>query len=103
MDRGLPLFSDMPGDLEGGGFSGFNTPSRNRQMASGLTFNMNKGPTTPLPPPPKTDKGKRNKQYCTTIEDLPEDDDKEEQPLHTLQYIPYGILSKTLQDIWDIL
>ena len=23
MEQGLPLFSDMPGDLEGGGFSGF--------------------------------------------------------------------------------
>jgi hypothetical protein len=23
--------------------------------------------------------------------------------LHTLQYIPYGILSKILRDIWDIL
>ncbi|PLW05420.1 hypothetical protein PCANC_28877 [Puccinia coronata f. sp. avenae] len=79
MEQGLPLFSEMPGDLEGGGFSGFNTPSRNRQMASGSTLNTNKGPTTPLPPPPKGDKGKRNDRYRTTIEELNEDDDKEQQ------------------------
>ena len=79
MEQGLPLFSNKPGDLEGGGFSAFNTPSRTRQLASGSTINMNKGPTTPLPPP-KTDKGKQNDQYRTaTIEELREDDKEEEQ------------------------
>jgi hypothetical protein len=65
-------------DLEGGGFSAFNTPSRTRQLASGSTINVNKEPTTPLPLP-KTDKGKRNKQYRTTIEDLHEDNNEEKQ------------------------
>jgi hypothetical protein len=48
-------------------------------MASGSTFNANKGPTTPLPPPPKVDKGKRNNQYHATIEDLNEDNDEDQQ------------------------
>ena len=61
MEQGLPLFSNIPGDLEGGGFSAFNTPSRTRQLASGSTISMNKETTMPLPPP-KTDKGKRNNQ-----------------------------------------
>jgi hypothetical protein len=42
----------MPGDLEGGGFSSFNTPSRNRPLASGSDY-IHNGTTTPqLPPRP---------------------------------------------------
>ncbi|PLW28911.1 hypothetical protein PCANC_27619 [Puccinia coronata f. sp. avenae] len=47
---------------------------------------MNKEPTTPLPPP-KTDKGKRNNQYRTTIEDLHEDnnEEKKQQQQHQIE------------------
>ena len=36
---------------------------------------MNKGPTIPIPPPPKTDKGRQKQAYqSATIEDLQEED-----------------------------
>ncbi|PLW28259.1 hypothetical protein PCANC_27716 [Puccinia coronata f. sp. avenae] len=41
----------------------------------------------PLSPPPKTDKGRRNNQYCTTIENLPDDEDKDQQPFQHQQQI----------------
>ncbi|PLW50117.1 hypothetical protein PCASD_01894 [Puccinia coronata f. sp. avenae] len=52
MDQGLPLFSDMPGDLEGGGFSGSNTTSRRGPMASGSDYIHNGMNTPQLPPRP---------------------------------------------------
>ncbi|PLW04872.1 hypothetical protein PCASD_26833 [Puccinia coronata f. sp. avenae] len=52
MEQGLPLFSEVPGDLEGGGFSGFNTPSRSRSMASGSDYIHNGMNTPRLPPRP---------------------------------------------------
>ncbi|PLW16252.1 hypothetical protein PCANC_16859 [Puccinia coronata f. sp. avenae] len=52
MEQGLPLFSEMPGDLEGGGFSGVNTTSRRGPMASGSDYIHNGMNTPRLPPRP---------------------------------------------------
>ncbi|PLW33710.1 hypothetical protein PCANC_25724 [Puccinia coronata f. sp. avenae] len=86
MESGLPLFnSGVPLDMEGG-FSALKNPSRHGPTATGSTFNTNRGTTTPLAPPPKVDKGMLKEQYCTRIEDLPEDKEEEHPQQHQNQY-----------------
>ncbi|PLW26626.1 hypothetical protein PCANC_25023 [Puccinia coronata f. sp. avenae] len=81
MELELPLFGQIPLGMKDN-VNVPSTPVRPGVTASGSTF-KGRGPITPVPPPPKADKGRHKETYRQpTIEDLEEDDETPQPPNH---------------------
>ncbi|PLW30873.1 hypothetical protein PCANC_20101 [Puccinia coronata f. sp. avenae] len=81
MELELPLFGQIPLGMKDN-VNITSTAVRPGATASGSTF-KGRGPITPVPPPPKADKGRHKKTYCQpTIENLEEDDETPQPPNH---------------------